>query len=267
MPEGDTIFKIARTLRAVLEGKRLVRVRSPLIAIEGASLAGLTVTSVESRGKNLLIHLEDGRALWTHLRMSGSWHVYRAGERWRRGDRQLRLALEVEGWAAACFNAQVVELLTPLQLRGERMLQLGPDGSAPDFDADEARRRLRALAELPIGEAIVHQRALAGLGNVLKSELLFSARQDPFAQVRALSDERLAELVALARRSLLENRHSRGRVTRRSLDGPDSRWVYRREGEPCRRCGAPIAMARQGALLRSTYYCPRCQAPAPIRQT
>ena len=260
MPEGDTIFKVARTLRAVLEGKTLLGVRSPLPQIDCARLVNHSVREVEARGKNLLIHLDDDRAFWTHLRMSGSWHVYRAGEKWLRPQRQMRLSLDVEGFCAVCFNAPVVELLTPLQLRGEKRLQPGPDGSAERFDAEEAERRLRALADLPLGEAIVRQDALAGLGNVLKSELLFILRLDPFAPVSALTSARLVQLVASARALLLDNRHSSTRVTRRSLDGPGTRWVYGRQGEACRRCGETVKMKRQGQLLRSTYFCPRCQS-------
>ncbi len=259
MPEGDTLFKIARTLHAVLAGKALTRVRSTLPRIAAADLVGHLIPKVEARGKNLLVHLDDGRALWTHLKMSGSWHVYRAGEKWQRPERQMRLALDVHDFCAVCFNAPLVELLSAMGLREERMLQLGPDGSAAEFDADEAFRRLRALSDLELGEALVRQHALAGLGNVFKSEMLFMLRLDPFMKLAEVDDARLTALVALGRKLLLDNRYSPTRITRRSLQGEGSRWVYGRQGEPCRKCGVPIEMQRQGQPLRSTYFCPACQ--------
>jgi endonuclease-8 len=261
VPEGDTIFKIARTLDAVLRGQRILRVRSPLVRIEAAELAGRTVASVEARGKNVLVHFDDGRALLTHLKMHGSWHVYRSGERWRGPQRQLRVALEVPGFSAVCFSAPACEVLSPLQQRDHPALHLGPDASADRFHPQLAAARLRALGDLPIGVALVRQDALAGLGNVFKSELLFELQQDPFAPVSALSDARLSEIVEHSRKMLLANRHTTERVTRRSLAGRGTHWVYRREGEPCRRCGHLIRMERQGELRRSTYFCPRCQGP------
>ena len=259
MPEGDTLFKIARTLGAVLTGKPIASVKSSNPKIVAGKLAGQTVANVEARGKNLLIHLGDGRVLWSHLMMSGSWHVYRTGEQWKRPARQLKLSIDVDGFCAALFNAAVCELLTAAELAQHPRLKLGPDASAPGFDAAEATRNLQALGDLALGEAVLRQHALAGLGNVFKSKLLFLLGQDPFVKVADLPAGKLEEIVALGRKLMLENRYTATRITRRSLEGQGTRWVYGRSGQPCRRCATRIKMRRQGQLGRSTYYCPRCQ--------
>ena len=265
MPEGDTLFKIARTLHAVLAGKGLTRVRARDPRIAEAALAGRTVTLVEQRGKWLLVHLDDGRVLATHLRLTGSWHLYREGEKWQRAEKLLRLALDVPGFSAVCFNAPVVELLTPAQLRAHPVLAtLGPDAISDDFDAAEALRRLRALGETAVGEALLAQGALSGLGNVYKAEALFLAGQDPFAKVSQLSDEQLAKLVEVGHKLMRENRFSGPRVTMPTLGGGSARWVYGRAGQPCRTCQETIRMRRQGSLGRSTYYCPRCQSVSEL---
>jgi endonuclease-8 len=262
-----------------LTGKRLLRVRSPNARIARADFTGRTIAKVEPRGKNLLVHLDDGRAFWTHLRMSGSWHVYRTGEKWFRSEATMKVALDVEGFAAVLFNAPVCELLTPAQLRDNPTLRdLGPDASAATFDAAEAQRRLRTLGDLALGEAILRQHAISGPGNVFKSEVLFVLGQDPFVKVADVSDERLGQIVAEMRKLMLQNRYSSARITRQSLGGQGSRWVYGRSGQPCRRCGTRIRMRRQGQLGRSTYYCPRCQGvverrdpsrrlPSPIQRS
>ena len=260
MPEGDTIFKVARTLKAVLEGKAILALRSPIAKIAAANLVGRKITGVEPRGKNLLIHLGDGGALWSHLRMSGSWHVYRTAEAWQRPLFQMKIAIDVEGFCAVLFNAPVCELLSAAELRTHPILHgLGPDASAEGFDPAEAERRLRGLGDLALGEAVLRQHAWSGLGNVFKSEVLFLLGQDPFVLVSALPDGKLAEIVALGRKLMLENRFTATRITRRSLEGQGTRWVYGRSGQPCRKCATPIKMRRQGQSGRSTYYCPRCQ--------
>jgi len=230
-------------------------------------IVGTEITAVEALGKNLMIRFDNGLEVRTHLRMNGSWHRYRPGEPWRRPPGRARLVIEVPGVVAVCFDAPVVELL---EQRAEALHpslgRLGPDLLAPDFDADEAIRRLRddARAQTTIAEALLDQRALAGIGNVYKSELLWIERVSPFALVADLADEAVARLVATARRLLLANiGPSRGpeRVTTggdRAAPGP--LYVYRRTGRPCRRCRTPIASARQGTdLPRTTYWCPTCQ--------
>ena len=265
MPEGDTIFRAATALRKAVEGARVVRFRSERLEAR-PPLEGQLIALIEARGKNLIVHFEDGRALRTHMKMTGSWHLYRSGEKWQKPGWQARVAIVADnGFEIVCFNAPVVELLSAGQLLAE-LGSLGPDATTDHFDAAEALQRLRALAETPIGEALLDQRALAGLGNVIKSEVLFIERQDPFRPVSALSDEQLGKLIAEGHRVLVRNRAGGPRVTRESLDG-ERHWVYGRSGKPCRVCGAPIELRRQGAQGRSTYYCPRCQCGAPPLST
>lgn len=261
MPEGDTLHKIAAVLTRALVGKKLVRVASPLPPIAHAGLAGHTVESVEARGKNLLIRFDDGRTLYTHLRMHGSWHIKPRGAPVR-GPRA-RVVLETDELTAVCFSAPVVELLAPKAEQAHRVLAaLGPDILASDFDPDAAAERLLVAGELPIGEAVMDQRVVAGIGNVYKSELLFMHRIDPFARTDALPPETRRALMRDAQKWLRRNVDDRGfRTTRVALTGP-RKWVYLRGGEPCLVCGTPIAMARQGFGARSTYYCPKCQGVA-----
>jgi endonuclease-8 len=263
MPEGDTLFRAARTLASVLEGKSIVRVHSPLAALEHPRLVGRRIDRVEARGKNLLMRFDDGRMLRTHLRMHGSWHVYRTGERWQRAAWRARLVLEVEGFVAVCFDAPVVELSrASIAEQRPALAALGPDILTPDFDHAEARRRLRALPDRELGDAILEQRALAGIGNIYKSETLFVCRADPFAKVASLEDAELDRVIAEARTLMLRNIEPGRRMRTTRMDAPRARFhVYGRSGAPCFACGAAIRMRRQGEAARSTYFCPSCQAP------
>jgi endonuclease-8 len=251
MPEGDTIFRAATTLRRALQGARVESFESERL---GPGPVGERIESVEARGKNLLMRFEKGRALRTHMMMNGSWHIYRRGERWRKPQWQARVAIGADnGFVAVCFNAPIVEWL-----REESIARLGPDATTDEFDAAEAVRRVRAQSDRSIGEVLLTQSALAGVGNVIKSEALFRCRQDPFARVVEISDDRLREVVADSHALLVRNRAGGPRTTRESLDG-GRYWVYGRSGKPCRVCGVPIRMRRQGASARSTYFCPSCQ--------
>lgn len=259
MPEGDTLFRIAVTLTKAIAGKVLTGFRSPLPALSDAALAGRTIAKVEAHGKNLLIHFDDGRCLHTHLRMNGSWHIYRPGERWFRAASRARVVLETADFVAVCFDAPVVELLAPGAVEHrEGLATLGPDLLRDDFDALEARRGLRARGDLSIGEAVMIQGALAGIGNIYKSETLFACRQDPFVKVDALDDATLDRIIEKARTLLTRNAHADDRRTRHALAGPRM-WVYGRGGQPCAQCGTIIRTRRQGVAGRVTYYCPVCQ--------
>ncbi len=258
MPEGDILFRIAATLRKTIGGQNIVEFRSTLPALADAGLAGHVVAQIQSLGKNLLIHLDDGRTILTHLKMTGSWHVYRPQEKWRKPAHTARLSLHTEPWVAVCFNAPVVELLRPREVERHPMLRdLGPDLLAPTPDLEEAYRRL-ARSERPLGEAILDQRIAAGIGNVYKSELLFLLGLNPFELVPKFSQAQLRDLLYQAVELMQRNVRGGPRVTRARGDGR-SLWVYGRAREPCLRCGEPVAMRRQGDAGRSTYYCPRCQ--------
>jgi endonuclease-8 len=236
-----------------------------------ARIVGHEITAVESLGKNLLIRFDNGLELRTHLRMNGSWHRYRPGERWRRPPARARLVIEVPGAVAVCFDAPVVELL---EQRTEGLHpslgRLGPDLLAADFDNDEAVRRLRdpSRAAMTIAEALLDQRALAGIGNVYKNELLWIERVSPFETVADVNDATLEALVATSQRLLLVNAgasHGPERVTTAGDRGaPGPLFVYGRTGRPCRRCRTPIASTRQGRdIPRTTYWCPTCQGARP----
>jgi endonuclease-8 len=252
MPEGDTILRAARALGRSLEGKPVTSFSSPLPALTDADLAGRRIDAVEARGKNLLIRFDDGRALVTHMRMTGSWHLYEPGQPWKKPPRLARAVLATADAVAVCFNAPVVELLSARQLlRSERLRRLGPDVLGAAFDCSEAVRRLAALPDTPIGEALLAQSALAGIGNIYKSETLFARGADPFAPVAAFTDAELREIVGKARELMAAGVSGSG--------GRGPYRVYRRSGQPCRSCGTRIRMRRQGDAGRSTYWCPRCQ--------
>lgn len=259
MPEGDTLFKAAARLR-VMVGQVVTRFVAP--ALDAVDPTGRTISDVEARGKNLLMWFDGTHALYTHLRMSGSWHLHRPGEGWRKPTHGARAVVETAEWAAICFHAPVVEWLTAWEVTHHPVLaRLGPDllGSE-DADAtiEAAVERLRAEPGRPLGEAVLDQRAVAGLGNVYKSELLFLERLDPFAPVGSYDAATLRRLLAAGRTWMRRNVGDGPRRTRWT-PGAGNTWVYGRVNEPCARCGEPIAMRRQGAAGRSTYYCPRCQ--------
>lgn len=262
MPEGDTIWRAAQTLHKALAGRSVVAASSPVAGVSAAGLAGRTVVAVESRGKNLLIRLDDGRVVYTHMRMTGSWHIYRPGERWQRPRRQARVVLATADFVAVCFDAPVVRLLRAgAAARDAKLGALGPDVLAEDFDRAEARRRILALGGVEIGEGLLRQSAVAGIGNVYKSETLFLCGVDPFAPAGSLSERDVDHLLDTARRLMAANLRGSARTTRPSLSRRtrERTWVYGRRGRPCRRCGTEIRMRRQGADMRSTYWCPSCQ--------
>jgi endonuclease VIII len=259
MPEGDTLARTAAGLRPWLVGRPVLAARTagPGPALRVEHVVGATVTAVESAGKNLLIRLDNGLEVHTHLRMHGSWHRYRPGERWRRPASRARLVLEVEGSVVVCFDAPVVELF---ERRTEQhhpsLAALGPDLLAPQADLDEAVRRLcdPARASVAIAEALLDQRALAGIGNEVKNEALWQASLSPWRPVGQLDQAALWRLVELGRDVLREG----------AATGRRPRHVYRRAGRPCPRCRAPIRVDHQGVdLPRLTFWCPVCQAPGP----
>jgi endonuclease-8 len=265
MPEGDTIFRTADVLRAALVGRRITEARAQprpgLRRVPDLSrVVGATVSHVEPRGKHLLIGFDNGLTLRSHLRMSGSWHRYRPGEPWRRPERQASAILVTPESVAVAFNTPVVELLTEADIRRSVPLTtLGPDLLSRTFDGDEGLRRLRARNREALGNALLDQRAVAGIGNVYKSEVAFLERLDPWAPVAAHDDDELRGCLATARRLLEANTKGGARITTASGARGEGLWVYGRSGRPCRRCGTAIRQGRQGDLARLTFWCPRCQ--------
>lgn len=269
MPEGDTIHRTAATLRRALAGRTLIAIESrvPAVAdrLRATSLVGWRVEAIEARGKHLLLHFVppvggEPLILHTHLRMTGSWHLYRPGEPWRKPARLARVVLKTEAFVAVCFNAPVVALLDAAQIRRHPALaRLGPDATAEGFDLEAAVARLRSRPDREIAVALLDQSALAGVGNVYKSEVLFLAGISPFRPVRTLSDAELQTVVQYCHRLLRLNCAQPIRRTRFALNERERLWVYGRHGKPCRRCGTPIRRRLQGEDARSTYYCPQCQ--------
>ncbi|RPJ75037.1 MAG: Fpg/Nei family DNA glycosylase [Acidobacteria bacterium] len=264
MPEGDTIFRAARTLHAALAGRVVTSFETALATLDRVDqdtpLAGRTVERVRSVGKHLLIEFSGDLVLRTHMRMSGSWHVYRPGERWRRPRSAMRIVLATDAYVAVAFDVPVAEFLTGRELARHRELKaLGPDLLDAAFDAASALERLRARQDRSIAEALLDQRAMAGVGNVFKSEALFVAGVHPLRLVSAVSDEELGRAIETARTLMRANVFGGGRRTTRMMN-PDARlWVYGRTGRPCRRCGMAIESRKEGEEARATYWCPRCQ--------
>ncbi len=268
MPEGDTIHRTAAGLRPYLVGRTILAATSTRGADVGR-LVGSTVTAVDTLGKNVLIRSSSGLTVRTHLRMNGTWHRYRPAEPWRLPASRAALVLEVEGAVAVCFDAPVVEVFeTQAQGLHPGLAPLGPDLTADRFAAAEVVTRLRepGRAGTAIGEALLDQRVMAGVGNVFRSEILYLERMDPFAAVGTLDDRTLDGIVATARRLLLANIGPGSRARRSTTEGAREAagaplWVYRRTGRPCRRCGTPIRAASLGRELpRTVWWCPRCQA-------
>jgi endonuclease-8 len=259
MPEGDSIHRLAAQLAPVLVGREVRALRARRIPdADGESVVGRRVVAVEARGKNLLIRFDDGRLLHIHLRMEGRVFIERPRSTFWAPSRAIPdLRLAVEGAAIVGRRLPVCRLLTgTTERRTLPLATLGPDLLADDFDEEAAVTRLRGLSRRSIADALLVQRAAAGIGNIYKSEILFLEGIDPRADAAAIDDARLRAVLRCARRLLLANVGDGPRTTRRALRGPRL-WVYGRGGRPCLRCGTAIVRLVQSG--RSTYLCPRCQ--------
>ena len=258
MPEGDTLHRTAIGLAPHLVGRTVSAARVRAGGPQVGRIVGAAITSVEAIGKNLLIRFDNGLEIRTHMRMNGSWHRYRPGERWRRPPARALLVLEVPGAVAVCFDAPVIELF---ESRAEAIhptiARLGPDLLASDWSpalADDAFRRLHdpARAAMTISAALLDQRALAGIGNIWRNETLFHERVDPWARVADLDDSMVRRLIGTAHRLL--------RASVDTAPGRSPMWVYGRAGRPCRQCGTLVRSAPQDSgIARTTYWCPSCQ--------
>ena len=260
MPEGDTIFRTAARLRPVLAGRTIEAARARDPAFPAATLLGRTIAGVEAHGKHLLMPLDDQRTIHSHLGLHGSWHMYQPGEPWRKDRRQAALVLDVPNSVCICFSPKLLQLLSADQLRHHvHLTRLGPDLLAERVDDAEVLRRFRTHDPTPIGEAVMNQTIVAGIGNVYKSEILFLTRINPLLPVSRLSDQQILQVAQTARRWMAKNLAGYPRRTRPALDG-QRLWVYGRGGKPCFECGRLIQVRRQGDLGRTTYWCPECQA-------
>ena len=247
MPEGDTILRAARSLGRWLEGRTITAARTNASAVPAHKLVGQQVVGVEARAKHLLIRFDSGMVLHTHMRMTGAWHVYPTGEKWQKPAHQARIVLEAGERTAVCFNAPVVELLAK---GGESvhpaLVRLGPDVlGSPDLA--EVRRRASGDTR-PVGEVLLDQQVVSGIGNIWRCETLFANKVDPWLPAADAPFDALVETAA--------------RLMQASVD-PDRRRprpnVYGRTGRPCYRCRTPIATAKLGEQARDVYWCPNCQ--------
>ena len=257
MPEGDTIHHAAHRMRPVLEGRVPDELATPHPRF-GADrwpekLAGRTIERVDAHGKHLFLRFEGERVIHSHLRMTGAWGVYRDGQRWGRSPRRAWLVLRAAGHAVVQFDGPVLELMTASRVRfDQRIAGLGPDILAADLDERRFLARLRADDPTrPIGDALLDQRTIAGIGNLWKCEGCFDAEIDPWRATGEVSDDEALRIVRLAR----------PRMQQSARDGFQARApaIYDRAGRPCPRCGAPIRRRGQCEDNRPTYWCAGCQ--------
>ena len=253
MPEGDTIWRTAAALRQRIGGKVVSDARPRAIA----RLKGRRLESVDSTGKHLVMQFEGGLALHSHMRMTGAWHLYRTGERWRQPAWRATAVLSFDDVVAVCFAAPTMELVADAR---EPVAHLGPDILVDPFDLDEVIGHARRSEALTLGELLLEQRVCAGIGNIYKCEALWALRLDAWRRPAELDEGQLRRLYLTARD-----------LMRRNLVTPIARQrhaVHGRGGRPCPRCGTPIRIRAQGEQARLTYFCPRCQgepARKPLR--
>lgn len=261
MPEGDTVWRTARALDRALAGHPLTETDFRVPALATVDLTGGLVRQTVSRGKHLLTHIDRDHLSWTlhtHLKMEGSWQVYGEGQRWRRPAHQARAVLGVPGRVAVGFSLGIVELL-PRSEEHRVVGHLGPDLLGVDWDEEEAVRRLLTGPERPVREALLDQSNLAGIGNMYAAELCFLQGLHPDRPVGDVPD--LLRLVRRAHLVLEANKDRPVQATTGDLREGRRVWVYRRERQPCRRCGTPVLVALRGepGRERAAYWCPQCQ--------
>jgi endonuclease VIII len=278
MPEGDTIYRAARALQKAIGGKVVTGFETGLAKLarvnDDAPVVGRLVERVESRGKWCLIYFSGDLILVTHMLMSGSWHLYRTGERWQMGRARMRVVIRTADWEAVGFNIPVAEFHTARSIeRSNEVPKLGPDILSESFSVEGGVTRLSAYArenpDAEVAGVLLDQHVLAGLGNVYKSEVAFAAGVNPFRAMRTITRREMELMVDFAQRYMKANvsdghdggivTHSGSRRTTHAMDREQRLWVYRRQGQECRRCGAVVMMRKQGVQARSTYWCPECQ--------
>jgi endonuclease-8 len=257
VPEGDTIHHAANRLRPILAGgvPDELLTPHPRFAMDRwpERLAGRSVTSVDAHGKHLFIRFEGDMAIHSHLRMTGAWSTYRAGQPWRRSPKRAWLVARARGHEAVQFDGPVLELMTESRTRfDQRLAALGPDVLADELDEATFLRRLRADDPTrPIGDALLDQRTIAGIGNLWKAEGFWSAGIDPWRPAAQVGDDEVLAVVR-ATRPLMQESARNGFTAR-------PRAVYNLAGRPCPRCGTRIRERGQWEDNRKTFWCPGCQ--------
>jgi endonuclease-8 len=271
MPEGDTIASAAKRIRAAVIGQPItaVEARHPRFAMDrwDQKLAGRDIRAVDTHGKNLFLRFDGGLTIYSHLRMGGWWGVTRRGERWRRHPRRAWLVLSTPEHEVVQFDGPVLELMTDGRSRSDqRLASLGPDILADELDEQAFLRNLRSDDQTrPIGDSLLDQRNIAGLGTIWRSEGCFIAGLDPWRSTAGVSDDEALAVVRAARPLMQLSVENNGRpVTWRPevpARGRENRfWVYGRDGRPCRRCDTLVLLRGQGDDNRRTFWCPTCQA-------
>jgi endonuclease VIII len=259
MSEGDTIHHMARRIRAVLVGRTPDEILTPHPR-HGPDrwperLVGRAVTEVQARGKHLLVRFEGDLTLHSHVRMTGTWGVYERGRSWHRTAHKAWLVMRAGEWEVVQFDGPVLELMSERRIRSDRRLaELGPDVFGEDFEEALFLRRVHAEdPSRPIGDALLDQRILAGIGNVWKAEACFAASLYPWRLAGEVSDEQALAVVSVIRDYM-------SRATQAPAgDGARPSAVYKRAGRPCLRCSSRIRARGQGDSNRVTYWCPGCQ--------
>lgn len=267
MPEGDTIHRAARRVGAALVGNSIAQIATPQarhrLDAWPERLAGREVRTVDAHGKHLFIRFDGELTIHSHLRMGGAWHVYGRGERWRRGRHRAWLVIRTESHDVVQFDGPVLELMRDSRTRfDQRLAALGPDILAETFDEQGFLARLRSDDPTrSIGDALLDQRNVAGIGNIWKSEGCHMAGIDPWRKLSAVADEEVLAIVRAARPQMQMSVEGNGRVRTYApaAGGRGGTFVYDRSGQPCRRCETLIRARGQGDDNRTTYWCPRCQ--------
>jgi endonuclease-8 len=260
MPEGDTVWLTAQRMHQALAERALTRSDFRVPALATVDLTGRTVAEVLARGKHILVRLEDELTVHSHLRMDGSWYLSATAGRppRRHPEHMVRARLGNAEWLATGYRVHDLKVVRRVEEEG-LVGHLGPDLLGPDWDPPAAVRRLLRQPQVPIAEALLDQRNLAGIGNLYKSEVLFVERVNPWTLVGEVPD--LERMVRTAHRLMRANRDHPEQSTTGYLGRGREHWVYGRVREPCLRCGTPIDRADQGdpPQQRSTYWCPTCQ--------
>ncbi|WP_067178606.1 Fpg/Nei family DNA glycosylase [Microtetraspora niveoalba] len=259
MPEGDAVYRTAKRLREALDGRTLTRSDFRVPRHATADLRGRAVLETVSRGKHLLTRLEGGLTIHTHLRMEGAWRVSPAGRPAPPGD-VVRLILANAEWQAVGTRLGAVDLL-PTEKEDRFVGHLGPDLLGPGWDAAAAVRNLLRAPETAIGEALLDQRNLAGIGTIWRAETLFLARLSPWRTVGSMSADELESVVTLAHRIMDASKDAPAPVTTGDSRPGRAFYVYGRARRPCRRCGAPVSSGELGprSYERLIFWCRACQ--------
>jgi len=267
MPEGDSVDRATAAMRTALCDRRMLAFDAPRL-IGAVPCAGRTIERVERRGRHVEVEWDDGITLHTHLRAGAEWHVHRSGDTWRRTHDEVRALIEVDGWVAVCFGAPVVETFRrPDASRHPGLGGVGPDFARADADLARCAQRLTTYRDpqAPLGDVLLDQHVFCGVGNVLRSEVLWASELSPYARVGDLAEPDAGRLVNLAARMVRARLRADDETIHVPVPGPGAA-VYGRSGRSCLRCTETVRSRPLGRDARVLYWCPGCQlrlVPSP----